>query len=48
MIQQLIIYILLALATAYVGYRIYSSVKKKQACGKCVLMDEAKKVQAIK
>lgn len=43
MIQELIIYILLALATTYVGYRIYSSIKKKQACGKCVLIDEAKK-----
>ncbi|MBL0328871.1 MAG: hypothetical protein IPP64_05500 [Bacteroidetes bacterium] len=43
MIQQLIIYILLALATSYVGYRIYGSIRKKQACGKCVLMEEAKK-----
>ncbi len=48
MIQETIVYILLAAAAAYVGYRIYGSVKKKQACGKCVLMDEAKKAQGIK
>ncbi|CAN5477533.1 hypothetical protein BH10BAC1_BH10BAC1_01370 [soil metagenome] len=48
MIQELIIYILLASALAYVGYRIYGSIKKKQACGKCVLMDEAKKANGLK
>jgi F0F1-type ATP synthase gamma subunit len=45
MLQQTIIYILLALATTYVGYRIYSSIKKKSACDKCGLMDAAKKAQ---
>lgn len=43
MIQQIAIYIVLAFALAYVFSRIYKSIKKKQACGKCVLMDEAKK-----
>lgn len=48
MIQQLIIYILLALATTYVGYRFYSSIKKKQACDKCGLMEAAKKANQLK
>ena len=45
MIQQVIIYVLVALAVAYVGHRIYSSLKKKQACDKCGLMEAAKKAQ---
>jgi hypothetical protein len=47
MIQEVIVYILLALATAYVGKRIYDSIKKKQACAKCALMDIAKKTDKI-
>lgn len=47
MIQQVIVYILLALATAYVVFRIYSSIKVKQACAKCALMDAAKKTDKI-
>lgn len=47
MIQEVIVYILLTLATAYVGYRIYSSIKVKQACAKCALMDAAKKMDKI-
>jgi predicted negative regulator of RcsB-dependent stress response len=43
MMQQIIIYIVLILALAYVGYRIYSSIKKKQACEKCELMKAVKK-----
>jgi len=42
-IQQLAVYLILALALAYVCYRIYSGIKKKQACGKCALMEAAKK-----
>ncbi|MCX6295971.1 MAG: FeoB-associated Cys-rich membrane protein [Bacteroidetes bacterium] len=45
MIQQIFVYILLALASTYVGYRIYKSIKKKQACGKCALMEAAQKVK---
>jgi len=45
MIQQILIYVLVALATAYVGYRIYGSIKKKHACDKCGLMEAAKKAQ---
>ncbi len=45
MTQEVLVYILLALASAYVGYRVYKSVKKKQACGKCVLMEAAQKVK---
>jgi hypothetical protein len=45
MIQEIITYLLLTLASAYVGYRIYSSIKKKQACDKCGLMEAAKAVQ---
>lgn len=48
MIQELMIYILLGLAITYVGHRFYSSIKKKQVCGKCVLMQEAKKSTGIK
>jgi len=47
MIQEIIVYVLLALATAYVGKRIYSSIKKKQACDTCALMDAAKKTNKI-
>lgn len=42
MIQEFIIYILLAGASSYIAYRIYGSIKKKQACDKCVLMEAAK------
>ena len=45
MIQQIIIYALLTLAMGYVGYRIYSGIKKKQACEKCELMKAVKKVK---
>jgi hypothetical protein len=43
MIQQIIVYGLLVLALIYVGYRLYGSIKKKQACGKCALMEAAQK-----
>jgi hypothetical protein len=42
MFQQAAIYLILSAAIAYVAYRFYSSVKKKQACGKCELMKAAK------
>jgi hypothetical protein len=42
MVQQVIIYIILLLACFYVGYRFYSSIKKKAACDKCGLMQAAK------
>ena len=47
MIQQIIVYILLALAIVYVGFRIYNNVKAKQACAKCALMDAAKKTDKV-
>jgi hypothetical protein len=43
MIQEIAVYGLLILALSYVGYRLYSSLKKKQACGKCALMEAAQK-----
>lgn len=43
MLQDLIIYALITTASAYMGYRIYGSIKKKQACDKCTLMEAAKK-----
>jgi hypothetical protein len=48
MIQQVIVYILLTLATAYVAYRFYGSIKKKQACDKCELMKIAKEKNTSK
>lgn len=42
MLQQIAIYILLALASLYVIYRGYSNLKKKKACDKCELMNAAK------
>jgi hypothetical protein len=42
MIQTILVYIILAAACLYVGNRIYSSIKKKQACDKCELMKAAK------
>jgi hypothetical protein len=42
MTQQLITYIILALACVYVIYRAYKSLKKKEACGSCELMKAAK------
>jgi hypothetical protein len=42
MTQQLITYIILALACIYVIYRAYKSLKKKEACGNCELMKAAK------
>lgn len=43
MFEQLILLLILLLSIAYIGYRIYSSFKKKQACDKCELMKAAKK-----
>lgn len=43
MIQEIAVYGLLVLALTYVGYRLYSTLKKKQACGKCALMEAAQK-----
>jgi hypothetical protein len=45
MIQEIIVYTLLAGACTYVGYRFYAALKKKQACDKCALMEAAKKNQ---
>jgi len=45
MAQQIIIYIILTLACFYVAFRIYKSIKKKQACDKCGLMEAAKAAQ---
>jgi hypothetical protein len=42
MLQQSVSYLILSGAVAYVAYRMYSAVRKKQACGKCVLMKAAK------
>jgi hypothetical protein len=42
MVQQIITYIILLLACIYVGVRFYSTIKKKEACGKCGLMQAAK------
>lgn len=47
MIQQIAIYIILALALAYVCYRIYINIKKKHACNKCELMKAAKKSKVV-
>lgn len=43
MLQEIVVYILLSLAIAYVTYRIYGSIKKKQTCGKCALMEAVEK-----
>jgi hypothetical protein len=48
MIQTILTYLLVILATGYVGYRIYSSIKKQKACDKCGLMEAAKKANASK
>ena len=42
MIQELAVYGIVLLAVAYVAYRMYGSIKKKQACDKCELMKAAK------
>ena len=42
MTQELASYILLLLAIVYVGRRIYNSIKKKNACDKCALMEATK------
>ncbi len=42
MSQEIASYILLLLATIYVGRRIYNSIKKKSACDKCALMEATK------
>jgi hypothetical protein len=42
MFQQSIVYVLLSGAIIYVSIRFYSSIKKKEACGKCELMKAAK------
>jgi hypothetical protein len=45
MVQQIITYTILSLACFYVGFRFYKSIKKKQACDKCGLMEAAKTAQ---
>lgn len=42
MTQQIIIYLLVALASCYVIYRVYENVKKQNHCGKCELMKMTK------
>lgn len=48
MIQEIITYILLVLACAYLSYIIYKSLKKKNACGSCAIMNAAKESMAKK
>jgi hypothetical protein len=48
MAQEILIYILLALASAYLAFRIYGNIKKKSACDKCAIMDVAKKANGLK
>ena len=43
--QELIVYVIIALAMGYVTYRIYSSFKKKEACAKCELMEAVEKTK---
>ncbi len=43
MAQEITSYIILFIAFFYIGKRIYSSIRKKDACSKCALMDAAKK-----
>ncbi len=45
MIQEIAVYIILACAVGYIGYRFYRSMKKQQACDKCGLMEAAKAAQ---
>ena len=45
MTQEVLMYIILILALAYISYRIFGSIKKKQACDKCGLMEAAKSAQ---
>lgn len=47
MFEQIIIYGILVLAFIYVAYRIYGSVKKKQACSKCALMKTEKPLSSV-
>jgi len=42
MTQEIISYLLLALASGYVVYRGYLNVRKQKNCGKCELMKIAK------
>jgi hypothetical protein len=42
MIQHIVTYVLLAIASCYVVYRSYENLKKQKACGKCELMKAAK------
>lgn len=48
MIQSILVYCLLAVSLGYVAYRIYGTVKKKQACDKCELMKAAKASPLVK
>jgi FeoB-associated Cys-rich membrane protein len=43
MVQEIIAYIILAIAVGYMGYRFYNSIKKQHACDKCGLMEAVKK-----
>lgn len=45
MLQEIIVYTILAVAVGYVGYRFYGNMKKQSACGKCALMEAAKKAK---
>jgi len=38
MVQQIITYVLVVLATFYVVNRSYETLRKQKACGKCELM----------
>ena len=43
MFQELGVGVLIIIALTYVVYRLYGSIKKKQACDKCELMQAVKK-----
>jgi hypothetical protein len=43
MLQEVTVYIIIAVSLAYVANRIYGSIKKKQACDKCSLMEAVNK-----
>lgn len=46
MLQQIIAYFILTLASLYVIYRGYDNLKKKKGCDKCELMKAAKSTKS--
>ena len=45
MVQKVLMFIIITLCIAYLGYRIFRSVRKGDACEKCELKEAAKQVQ---